>query len=189
VNEQNDEAVPAFRDKPKVEEKLIVMQENLGLEHRGEILITTQERVDTNQKPIARDVVNSDIAFKLTERYNEHRSVTVPVFKDKPKPSVDAYTALLMFLEESKSVFDFAICAIPTGEPRNQLTELNMKRMQFIAEGNAAALHSIRLHTVLDKIVIAEEALAEMSSDDSRLGDARYGRERLDEELMKIMQE
>ena len=120
----------------------------------------------------------------------------VPMFRDeetvgdKPKqPSEDAYVAILKFLGESRIIFDAAILGTPTGDVRNVFTELNMERMQFIAEGNAVALHSIRLHTVLDKIVIAEEALAEMSSDDSRLGDARYGRERLLEELVKILKE
>ena len=121
---------------------------------------------------------------------NQNENGTVPAFRDKAKPpSEDAYTTILKFLEESKIVFEMAILATPTGDVRNGFTELNIQRMEFIAEGNAIALHSIRLHTVLDKLVIAEEALAEMSSDDSRLGDARYSQKELIEELVKIMQE
>lgn len=57
------------RIKP-VKDNLIALQKNLGHGHRGDILLTTQERVDTNQEPIAKDIVNEDHAMKLIYRWN-----------------------------------------------------------------------------------------------------------------------
>lgn len=51
-------------------EELIAMQKNLGLGHKGEIIITTQERVDNNQPIIAKDIIDEEHAKELVRRYN-----------------------------------------------------------------------------------------------------------------------
>ena len=53
-------------------EQLIAMQQNLGLGHKGEIIITTQERVDNNRPMIAKDIINAEHAEWLTLCWNSH---------------------------------------------------------------------------------------------------------------------
>ena len=50
--------------------KLIAMRKNLGLGHKGDILLTTQERVDNNQEPIVKDVIDEEYAQELVRRWN-----------------------------------------------------------------------------------------------------------------------
>lgn len=52
--------------------KLIAMQKNLGLGHKGDIWLTTQERVNANQEPIAKDIIDEEHAKKLVRRWNSH---------------------------------------------------------------------------------------------------------------------
>lgn len=51
---------------------LIAMQANLGLGHKGEIIITTQKRVDENQPMIAKDIIDKDHAEHLVKCWNEY---------------------------------------------------------------------------------------------------------------------
>ena len=51
---------------------LIAMQENLGLGHKGNILITTKERVNNNYLPIADQIINIEWANKLCLAWNNH---------------------------------------------------------------------------------------------------------------------
>jgi len=51
-------------------DELIAMRENLGHGHKGNILITTQERVNANQPPIATDIIDEATAMELIHRYN-----------------------------------------------------------------------------------------------------------------------
>ena len=50
--------------------KLIAMRNDLGLGHKGDILLTTQERVDNNQEPIAKDIIDEEHAKELVRRWN-----------------------------------------------------------------------------------------------------------------------
>ena len=52
-------------------EKLIAMQENLGLGHKGTVIITTQKRVDGNIPCIA-TVNEPEQALSLVDRWNAH---------------------------------------------------------------------------------------------------------------------
>ena len=52
-------------------EKLIAMQENLGLGHKGTVIITTQKRVDDNVPCIA-TVNEPEQALSLVDRWNAH---------------------------------------------------------------------------------------------------------------------
>lgn len=54
--------------------KFIVMQANLGLGHKGEIIITTQERHDNHLPPIAKDIVDLSFAKKIVEAMNNYSS-------------------------------------------------------------------------------------------------------------------
>lgn len=45
--------------------KLIAMQNNLGLGHKGDIIITTQNRIDNNQEPVAKDIQGDSFATEL----------------------------------------------------------------------------------------------------------------------------
>ncbi len=51
-------------------EKLIAMRNNMGHGHVGDIIITTQERVDKNFPPIAKDIVNETYAMAIINAYN-----------------------------------------------------------------------------------------------------------------------
>ena len=51
---------------------LIAMQQNLGLGHKGEIILTTQLRVDENQPIIAKDVIDKEHAERLALCWNSH---------------------------------------------------------------------------------------------------------------------
>ena len=51
-------------------DELIAMQNNLGLGHYGEIILTTQKRVDDNLEPIAKDIVSESYANELVRRWN-----------------------------------------------------------------------------------------------------------------------
>lgn len=50
--------------------ELIAMQKDLGLGHKGDILLTTQKRFDSNQEAIAKDIIDKDYAEKIIHRYN-----------------------------------------------------------------------------------------------------------------------
>lgn len=50
--------------------KLIAMQKNLGLGHKGDILLTTQKRVDDNIEAIAKDIIDEEYAKELVWRWN-----------------------------------------------------------------------------------------------------------------------
>ena len=52
--------------------KLIAMQANLGLGHKGEIILTTQERVDKNQPMIAKDIIDAEHADRFVLCWNSH---------------------------------------------------------------------------------------------------------------------
>ena len=52
--------------------KLIAMQENLGLGHKGNILITTEKRVDKNLPPIATEIIDDDFAHRIVLCCNSH---------------------------------------------------------------------------------------------------------------------
>ena len=56
-------------------EELITMQNNLGLGHKGEIILTTQQRVDENQPMIAKDVVDVKHAERLVLCWNSHNDL------------------------------------------------------------------------------------------------------------------
>ncbi len=96
-------------------EKWIVMQTNLGMGHYGELIITTQERVDNNLPMIAKDVVDEEHACRICQ-------------------CVNAYKALLDACKRDAELADAAILSTPSGEYRNKLTEINILRMQAIAE-------------------------------------------------------
>jgi len=51
-------------------DELIAMREDLFHGHKGNILITTQERVNANQPPIATDIIDEATAMELIHRYN-----------------------------------------------------------------------------------------------------------------------
>ena len=50
--------------------KLIALQNDLGLGHKGDIVLTTQKRVDSNQEPIAKDIIHRDFAVDFVRRWN-----------------------------------------------------------------------------------------------------------------------
>ncbi len=50
--------------------KIIAMQTDLGLGHKGEIILTTRERVDKNLPMIARDILNKQYAEHFVYRWN-----------------------------------------------------------------------------------------------------------------------
>lgn len=50
--------------------ELIAMQMNLGLGHRGEIILTTQERIDNNLEPLAKDIFSEASAKDFVHRWN-----------------------------------------------------------------------------------------------------------------------
>ncbi len=50
--------------------ELIAMQDNLGLGHKGDILLTTQKRIDNNQEPIAKNIIHRDFAVDIVRRWN-----------------------------------------------------------------------------------------------------------------------
>ena len=52
--------------------ELIAMQKDLGLGHKGDILLTTQERVDNNQEAIAKDIIDIEHTKELVRRWNEY---------------------------------------------------------------------------------------------------------------------
>ena len=51
-------------------DEMIAMQNNLGLGHRGDIILTTQKRIDDNKEPIAKDIFNEAYAKELVRRWN-----------------------------------------------------------------------------------------------------------------------
>lgn len=55
---------------------LIAMQMNLGLGHKGEIILTTQGRVNENQPMIAKDVIDVEHAERLVLSWNSHDKLT-----------------------------------------------------------------------------------------------------------------
>lgn len=69
-------------------EEIIAMQKDLGLGHKGDIILTTQTRIDTNLEPIAKDV---DIEY-------------VELFTAAPKTKQDR-DALLAACEDMKNLF------------------------------------------------------------------------------------
>jgi len=52
------------------EEKLIAMQNDLGHGHKGDIILTTQDRVDNNLPKIAKNVLNPEYAEQLIRCWN-----------------------------------------------------------------------------------------------------------------------
>ncbi len=62
--------------------KLIAMRNNLGHGHKGDIIITTQERLDKNFPPVAKDIVNEAFAMAIVDAYN---SVNVKNDFETPK--------------------------------------------------------------------------------------------------------
>ncbi len=50
--------------------KLIAMQNNLGLGHKGDIILTTQNRVDNNLPMIAKDIIDAEHAEHLISCWN-----------------------------------------------------------------------------------------------------------------------
>lgn len=52
------------------EGKLIAMRKNLGFGHKGDILITTHQRVNANQEPITKDIIDESHAFEIIRRWN-----------------------------------------------------------------------------------------------------------------------
>ena len=50
----------------------------------------------------------------------------------------NAYREMVKFLEKIENVFNCAILRTPTGEVRNECTDLNIERMQFIVESKVA---------------------------------------------------
>jgi len=59
-----------MKSKIKEQTNLISMQENLGLGHKGNILITTQERINKNLPPIANNILDEDFAYLICKRIN-----------------------------------------------------------------------------------------------------------------------
>jgi len=51
---------------------LIALINNLGLGHYGDIVITTQERIDKNEAPIASDIIDKAAAMEIVKRSNSH---------------------------------------------------------------------------------------------------------------------
>ncbi len=51
-------------------EKLVAMRKKLGLGHKGDIIITTPERVNKNQPMIAKDIISTDYAEEILLRWN-----------------------------------------------------------------------------------------------------------------------
>jgi len=96
---------------------------------------------------------------------------------------------MITFLKRTELLFNTAINSTPTGEVRNAFTALNMERMLLIQNADKIESYAIKLHEVLNKIVETEKEIADLSSDDSRLGDASYERDQLVSQLVKIMQE
>lgn len=54
---------------------LIAMQNDLGHGHGVDILLTTQERVDNNEEPIAKDIVNKKYAEFIVRAANSHEEL------------------------------------------------------------------------------------------------------------------
>jgi len=50
--------------------KLIAMQNNLGQGHKGDIILTTQERVDAEEPMIAKSIIDKKYAMQLVNCYN-----------------------------------------------------------------------------------------------------------------------
>lgn len=50
--------------------KLIAMRNDLGHGHKGDIIITTQERVDKNFPPIAKNIINEEYATAIVNAFN-----------------------------------------------------------------------------------------------------------------------
>ena len=59
-----------MKSKIKQQTNLIPMQENLGLGHKGNILITTQERIDKNLPPIANNILDEDFSHLICRNVN-----------------------------------------------------------------------------------------------------------------------
>lgn len=55
---------------------LIAMRDDLGLGHKGNILITTQEKVDHNLPPIATSLLGEEWATCIVNRVNQHDTLT-----------------------------------------------------------------------------------------------------------------
>ena len=51
---------------------LIAMIENLGLGHKGKIIITNQQRINANDEPIAQNIITEEFAEELLKRWNNH---------------------------------------------------------------------------------------------------------------------
>ena len=56
-------------------EKLIAMQKNLFMGHKGEIILTTQKDVDENNPMIAKDIIDAEHAQRFIKRWNEYDSL------------------------------------------------------------------------------------------------------------------
>ncbi len=56
--------------------KLIAMRNNLGHGHKGDIIITTQKRIDKNFPPIAKDIINEAYAMAIVDAYNSVNTST-----------------------------------------------------------------------------------------------------------------
>jgi hypothetical protein len=57
------------------EGKLIAMQNNLGLGHKGDILITAQERIDNNLPALAKDIIDEVFARRICLCVNSHNEL------------------------------------------------------------------------------------------------------------------
>ncbi len=100
--------------------EFIVMQENLGLGHMGDCWFTTRTRAADNLPPIIKDI-SEDWALYLAKCCNafEERGIVKTLLKTCIR---DAELA------------NVAILATPTGITREKLTEINILRVQTIAE-------------------------------------------------------
>ena len=64
-------------------EKLIAMRNNLGLGHKGDIILTTQHRFDNNLPPIAKDIEDEPRAQRLVTCWNEHDELAATVISSQ----------------------------------------------------------------------------------------------------------
>lgn len=56
-------------------DKLIAMQENLGMGHKGKIILVTQKCLDNNTKAIADDILNAEWADFIVRAANSHAAL------------------------------------------------------------------------------------------------------------------
>ena len=74
--------------------ELIAMQMNLGLGHRGEIILTTQERIDNNFEPLAKDIFSEATAEDFCRRWNAFEQQ--PPAGEFTKEAIDTIEHLLI---------------------------------------------------------------------------------------------